>query len=375
MMKHKDTKLKRDKRDLRLPTGVCLFLSVIGMASAEIYKYQDEQGRWHFSDRAPTNDADIEVLDGAGKTTKGADQISTDIKTELEKKYNPHSAIDAATLAVVAIETSLGSGSGFFFSEDGYILTNKHVVRPSETDKWQELQDTVNDNEQQFKEARKALARRSEDLAEMRAALKDYEQEIERKIGSGRRAAEAEYRILSARYEKYNKEYIEVKKDLDLKEREFKSAKSEFEMQSGAAAFARNFKIFLKDDSRLSARLVGVSRDHDLALLKLDGYKTPSIKPGSIGRLSQGMTVFAVGSPLGLKDSVTSGVVSRIHDDYVATDTKILPGNSGGPLLTDDGLVVGINTLRVSQSLGTEGFGLAIPINIVNEEFRKMRGN
>ncbi len=351
----------------------CCFLSA--GVHAEIYKYQDEQGGWHFSDRPPASSAKTEVLDGAGKKTGGSAPASRDLEAELNKKYQPRSPIDEATLAVVAIETPLGSGSGFFFSEDGYILTNKHVVKPAETNQWQELQGAVSEKDQELKEYKKALARRSEDLAKMRQALVGYQTEIDRKAGSGRRAAEAEYRILNERYQKYNGEYLELKKNFASHEREFSSARSEFELQSGAAVLARNFKVILKDNTRLSARLVAVSQQHDLALLKLDGYKTPSVKPGSTGLLSQGMTVFAVGSPMGMKDSVTSGVVSGLRDGYVVTDAQILPGNSGGPLLTSEGQVVGVNTAKMASSATAEGFGMAISIEIVQQEFRKMRDN
>lgn len=345
---------------------------VLGAAQAEIYKYQDAQGNWHFSDRPPASGVTTEVLDGAGKKAGAAAPVSRDLAAELNKRYPPRSPIDEATLAVVAIETALGSGSGFFISGDGHIITNKHVVKPAETRQWQQQQDAVSEKDQELKDYKKALARRSADLAEMRQSLAAYEAEIDRKTGAGRRAAEAEHRILSERYQKYNGEYLDYKKKFEDHERTFREAQAEFERQSGTAMLARNFTVILKDNTRVSARLIAVSQDHDLALLKLDGYRTPSLTPGGTDLLAQGMTVFAIGSPMGITDSVSSGVVSRLQAGYVVTDARILPGNSGGPLLTGAGKVVGVNTAKIASSALADGFGMAIAIDIVEQEFRKM---
>jgi S1-C subfamily serine protease len=131
----------------------------------------------------------------------------------------------------------------------------------------------------------------------------------------------------------------------------------------------RRFKVHLKDDTELSARLISVSREHDLALLKVDGCKTPSIKSASMGALSQGMKVYAIGSPLGLRDSVTSGVLTRIRDDYLLTDATVLSGSSGGPLVTEVGEVIGINTLKLGKPTSTDGLGAAIPMDTIKAEF------
>src|SRR5271166_3382141 len=113
----------------------------------------------------------------------------------------------------------------------------------------------------------------------------------------------------------------------------------------------------------IEARLVGLDRQTDLAVLKIDMTGLPALQLADSNELKQGQIVFAFGSPLGLENSVTMGVVSstarQINPDnpsiYIQTDAPINPGNSGGPLVDVDGRVVGINTFILSQSGGTEG--------------------
>jgi len=123
----------------------------------------------------------------------------------------------------------------------------------------------------------------------------------------------------------------------------------------------------------LPARIVGVDRESDIAVLKIDGGPYPALDFGRSDELRQGSLVLAFGNPLGLESSVTMGVVSSIArqiraDDrmiYIQTDAPINPGNSGGPLLDTMGRVVGINSFILSQSGGSEGIGFSIPSNIV----------
>ena len=119
----------------------------------------------------------------------------------------------------------------------------------------------------------------------------------------------------------------------------------------------------------VDAKLVGVDRETDLAVLKIDLTGLPALQFADSNDLRQGQVVFAFGSPMGLENSVTMGVVSstarQIDPDnpaiYIQTDAPINPGNSGGPLVDVDGHVVGINTFILSQSGGNEGLGFAIP--------------
>ncbi len=131
----------------------------------------------------------------------------------------------------------------------------------------------------------------------------------------------------------------------------------------------------------VKAKVVGVDRETDLAVLKIDQTGLPTLRLGDSEALRQGQLVLAFGSPMGLQNSVTLGVISSTArqlrpDDamiYIQTDAPINPGNSGGPLINTDGQVVGINTFILTQSGGSEGLGFAIPSNIVRTVFRQIR--
>jgi len=129
------------------------------------------------------------------------------------------------------------------------------------------------------------------------------------------------------------------------------------------------------------AKLVVADRDTDLALLKIDATDLPTLELSDSSDLKQGQLVLAFGSPLGLDNSVSMGIVSSVARQpdpdsptiYVQTDAAINPGNSGGPLVDTRGRVVGINTLILTQSGGNEGIGLAIPSNVVRSVYNQVR--
>lgn len=131
----------------------------------------------------------------------------------------------------------------------------------------------------------------------------------------------------------------------------------------------------------ITGKVVGVDRDSDLAVVKIDKTNLPFLTLGDSDELKQGQIVLALGNPFGLDNSVSMGVVSAVSrqikgDDpmvYIQTDAPINPGNSGGPLLDADGHVIGINTLIFSQSGGSEGIGFAIPSNIAREVYTQLK--
>src|SRR6202035_1849530 len=131
----------------------------------------------------------------------------------------------------------------------------------------------------------------------------------------------------------------------------------------------------------LEAKLVGMDREIDLAVLKIDKTGLPHLALGDSERLRQGELVMAFGNPLGLEGSVSMGIVSstarQIHPDdlmaYIQTDAPINPGNSGGPLIDSHGRLVGINTFILTQSGGSEGLGFAIPSNLVSRVYNQIR--
>src|SRR6267378_2437774 len=131
----------------------------------------------------------------------------------------------------------------------------------------------------------------------------------------------------------------------------------------------------------LDAKLLGTHKASDLALLKVQASHLPTLTLGSQRRVRQGELVLAIGSPEGLRDSVTMGVVSSVARQpdpdepmvYIQTDAAMNPGNSGGPLVDIDGNVVGLNTLMLSTGGGSEGLGFAIPAAIVNFDYQNLR--
>lgn len=131
----------------------------------------------------------------------------------------------------------------------------------------------------------------------------------------------------------------------------------------------------------LEARLLGVHKETDLALLKIDATDLPTLPLLVRERPRVGQLVFAIGSPEGLQNSVTMGVVSAVARQpdptkamtYIQTDAPINPGNSGGPLVDMNGAVVGINTFILSEGGGSEGLGFAIPARIVDFVYRSLR--
>lgn len=131
----------------------------------------------------------------------------------------------------------------------------------------------------------------------------------------------------------------------------------------------------------IAGTLVGIDRDSDLAVIKIDKKNLPYLAFGDSNELKQGQIVLALGNPLGLDNSVSLGVVSAVArqvkpDDamvYIQTDAPINPGNSGGPLVDSEGRVVGINTFILTQSGGSEGIGFAIPSNIAREVYAQLK--
>jgi serine protease Do len=121
----------------------------------------------------------------------------------------------------------------------------------------------------------------------------------------------------------------------------------------------------------LPARIIGMDSVSDIAVIKVERTGLPSLKFGDSDRTHPGELVLAFGSPLGLQDSVSLGVISAVNRQlnadspmvYLQTDAAINPGNSGGPLVDMHGDLVGVNSMIESQSGGNEGLGFSIPSN------------
>jgi S1-C subfamily serine protease len=215
------------------------------------------------------------------------------------------------------------------------------------------------------------IAEAENQLRRMRSDLDDYKASIDRMTDQNAQIiAMQRYRSQSAQYDFYEAQLRKRKNEFEEKKSKYRQEKGEFTKKARTAKYDRQFVVILKDKTELEANLVSVSNDHDLALLRIDRCRSPYLQSGAPNQLIQGMSVFAIGSPLGFGDSVSSGVLSGYDPDYIRTDARINPGNSGGPLITADGKVIGINTLKlITQKF--EGIGFAIPVRRAFQEFNK----
>ncbi|MEN3333872.1 MAG: serine protease Do [Blastocatellia bacterium] len=145
------------------------------------------------------------------------------------------------------------------------------------------------------------------------------------------------------------------------------------------AGDAEQIKVKLADGREFKARRIGTDKETDIALIKIDAANLPYVKLGDSDKLEQGEWVLALGSPFGLQQTMTAGIVSATGRDlgaqggtftsFIQTDASINPGNSGGPLVNMQGEVIGINALIFSRSGASEGIGFAIPANLVNKVY------
>ena len=147
---------------------------------------------------------------------------------------------------------------------------------------------------------------------------------------------------------------------------------------------AEKVSVTLDDGTVLPARIVGTDPRTDLAVLKVEaGRKLPFIALGDSDQVEPGQWVVAMGNPFGLGGTVTAGIVSARgrdigegpYDNFIQIDAPINQGNSGGPLFTQDGRVVGVNTAILSPSGGSIGIGFAIPSNIVRDVVRQIEAS
>ena len=143
-------------------------------------------------------------------------------------------------------------------------------------------------------------------------------------------------------------------------------------VRGGDGRVNKSVRIRLKTTKELAGTVVYTDPNVDMAIVRVSATGLPSAPVGDSDKLEVGQSAIAIGNPLGLEQTVTTGVVSAVNrrlspndvDGFIQTDAAINPGNSGGPLLDSTGRVIGMNT-AVLRGNGAEGLGLAIPINLV----------
>lgn len=139
---------------------------------------------------------------------------------------------------------------------------------------------------------------------------------------------------------------------------------------------AEAIEVALNDGRTAMAKVIGTDSETDLALLKINLPKLPTIILGQMETLQVGDAVLAIGNPFGVGQTVTSGIVSALgrkqlgintFENFIQTDAAINPGNSGGALVDANGLLMGINTAIYSRSGGNMGIGFAVPVSTATQ--------
>ena len=137
---------------------------------------------------------------------------------------------------------------------------------------------------------------------------------------------------------------------------------------------ADEIRVTLVDKRTFKGRIVGADPKTDVAVIKIEAGNLPTLNWGDSDRLQVGEFVLAIGSPYGLSNTVTMGIISAVgranvgiadYEDFIQTDAAINPGNSGGPLVNIKGELIGINTAIFSRTGGYQGIGFAVPSNMV----------
>lgn len=139
--------------------------------------------------------------------------------------------------------------------------------------------------------------------------------------------------------------------------------------------------VSLEENEEYTAKLIGIDKDSDLAVIKIDAKNLKPIKVGNSFDLLVGDVVFALGNPFGVGQTVTQGIISALnknkvginrYENFIQTDASINPGNSGGALIDSRGALIGINSAILTRSGGNNGVGFAIPVSMVTNIVKKL---
>ena len=146
-----------------------------------------------------------------------------------------------------------------------------------------------------------------------------------------------------------------------------------------ANAKKNGIKVQLFDTREFKAKLIGTDKYTDLAVIKIDADNLPVAALGNSDDVEVGHIVFAIGAPLGLKSTMTQGIVSALGrnigiigdaygiENFIQTDAAVNPGNSGGPLVNINGEVIGINSAIATTNARYQGYSFAIPLNLAKQ--------
>lgn len=344
---------------------VAILMAVAIPCEAKMYKYKKD-GVWHFTDSPPRDVLEkSEEVAGVQSRAPAPSPEGTPLLTD----YPAGNYMEKVAAATVAVKSSLGYGSGFFITSDGYILTNKHVIRTTRNQAKKEKK-FFDDVDERIKAEQDALAEEKKRLDQYAAKLNELKRLAENETSSLRKKSyEDEYAFREKSYKQAQADHARRRSEFEASKKNYRSKKSDYDYSKVVANLSKSVDIILADNTEITARVVKISAGHDLALLKIDGYRTPVVTV-SKSTLSPGLPLFAVGNPARLQNSVTSGIFSGYENGFMKTNAQIYPGNSGGPLVMMEGSVVGVNTFK-QLTYKYEGLGFAIPISKAFDEFGK----
>ncbi|MGV1097989.1 trypsin-like peptidase domain-containing protein [Thiovibrio sp. JS02] len=264
------------------------------------------------------------------------------IAGQLAKKFPANNGLEWARNATVFISTPWGSGSGFFVSGNGQIITNRHVVE-FDAAKLKNLQTKADKLKSELDKALRNIT-----------YLENQLPGISNPQVHGQVAEEIEQR--RREYEKYNGLHKETQEQLD---------------RIARSSWVSDVKVTLIDGTEFPVESLQVSGNNDLALLGIDCYNAPYINASqTLFQINQGQKIYTIGNPAGLRHTVTAGIISGFREyqgkTLIQIDAPINKGNSGGPLVDETGKVLGVNTMTLTD---TEGIGFAIPFAEAQKEF------
>ncbi len=287
----------------------------------------------------PSTAAPVEPITGA-----------SGLEAQLARAYPARNALEAARNATVFIKTGWGMGSGFIVDEDCHVITNRHVV---DTDGARVANYVVQD-------------------PDMKNRIAIAQQQLEVSIGNAQRLRRA-----LASQPGTNVEQLELDtriKAMQADLADLTGRVGQIISQKVEGAGRSGFTAILVDGTEFTGLHAESAGDMDLAIFTLPANHCPHLVAASSSRLALGQRLYTIGSPSGLAYTVTSGVFSGERGEgqnrLLQTDAPINPGNSGGPLVTENGHVVGINSMVLR---GTQGIGFAIPIEAAYDEFFQIR--
>jgi len=368
------------KKGIRIGIAAIIFsvYFISGMVCfAGIYSYTDEDGVIHFVDSP-------DQIPKISYPKQPINKNKNNIANELQLSFPPENKIEEARNATVKLETHGSHASGFFVSQHGYILTNKHVVMG--------IKEDLKDKENELENKDKYLSELWSILSKQKKIFDNEEKWLSFRLELIRKLANepgndklyntrlAEYTIRKTQYDNNIHEYRKWDQLYEEKKYESDLLKDEIRKMRSMAYSGSGVDVFLVNGRELHAYVKATSDEYDLALLKLSKtFTTPVLKRGNVYQMETGMTVYSIGNPLNVGHSVSSGIISGIkkqidknndHKVYIQTTAQMSPGSSGGPLIDQYGRVLGINTWG-KRGAGAEGLNFAIPIDIAMKEFKR----